>query len=389
MLAGILALFAAAAPAPPATPPDPGNTVSGVTVSAPPKAPATVGATVEVAGDDEGRRGNYVVIWPAAAYRTAVEGHVTLACKIDVHGLAEWCQVASQTPADKGFGAAALELRPTFKLEPAKGPDGAPVSAMMSIKVDFKPPDPQFDRDKMFQELRTMKENPWTAGDMTFKNQSNPLAMRDVTMLDSPVWVQAANFDDLARAYPAKGAGVEGYAAVHCRVERSSEQAGVLKACQIIKESPDGHDFGKAALGLAPRFRVDPAVLAKAPNRTALWVDVPIRLPPPAQLADRTVNAPIWLVSLDPEAASRFFPKKAAVNGLTAGTGVARCTVAADGSMADCEAEPGLPDGMEFSYVAARLATAMKMNLWSADGAPTEGGVVHIPIQLNLKPGPK
>jgi len=27
----------------------------------------------------------------------------------------------------------------------------------------------------------------------------------------------------------------------------------------------------------------------------------------------------------------------------------------------------------------------MKMNLWSADGAPVEGGVVHIPIRLNLK----
>jgi hypothetical protein len=27
----------------------------------------------------------------------------------------------------------------------------------------------------------------------------------------------------------------------------------------------------------------------------------------------------------------------------------------------------------------------MKMNLWSADGAPVEGGVVHGPIRLNLK----
>jgi hypothetical protein len=29
----------------------------------------------------------------------------------------------------------------------------------------------------------------------------------------------------------------------------------------------------------------------------------------------------------------------------------------------------------------------MKMNLWSSDGAPVEGGVVHIPIRLNLKGG--
>jgi hypothetical protein len=224
---------------------------------------------------------------------------------------------------------------------------------------------------------------------MDFKNQSSPIAMRDVTMLDTPVWAQAASFDDLARAYPAKGAGLEGYAAAHCQVERAAAQAGVLKACQIIKESPDGHDFGKAALSLTARFRVDPAQLAKAPARTTLWVVVPIRLPPPAQLADRTISAPSWLVGIDPNATSHFFPRKAAVNGLKTGTGVARCTVAADGSMADCDAEPGLPDGMEFSYQAARLATTMKMNLWSADGAPVGGGVVHIPIAFSRKDGDK
>ena len=36
---------------------------------------------------------------------------------------------------------------------------------------------------------------------------------------------------------------------------------------------------------------------------------------------------------------------------------------------------------------AAKLATAMRMNLWSADGAPVEGGVVRIPIRINLKAG--
>jgi hypothetical protein len=33
----------------------------------------------------------------------------------------------------------------------------------------------------------------------------------------------------------------------------------------------------------------------------------------------------------------------------------------------------------------ATLASKMRMNLWSADGAPVGGGVVHIPIRLNLK----
>ena len=392
MLAEILTLVAAAALAQastatsaPTPAPAPQNTLSGVVVSAPPKAAATLGATVEVAGDEDGLHGNAVVIWPAAAYRIGAEGHVVLNCKIDAHGLAEWCQVVSQTPANKGFGAAAMELRPTFKLEPAKGPDGAPVSAMMAIKVEFKPPDLQFDRDKMDAELKMIRDNPLSGGSMDFKHQSNPLAMREVTMLDSPVWIQAASFDDVARAYPAKGGEVEGYVAAHCQVDK----AGGLKACQIAKESPERRGFGDAALSLIPRFRVDPAQVAKAPGSTAVWVDVPIRLPPPAELADRTIAAPLWLIGIDPAATARFFPRKASVNGLTTGSGVARCTVAADGSMADCDAEPGLPDGMEFSYTAARLASTMKMNLWSADGGPVEGGVVHIPIAFNLKDAAK
>jgi hypothetical protein len=211
--------------------------------------------------------------------------------------------------------------------------------------------------------------------------------MRQVTMLDNPVWIAAATFDDLARAYPAKGDGVEGYAAAHCRVERSGARAGALRDCQIIKETPLDRGFGAAALGLAAKFRVAPTAAASAPNSTPVWVDVPIRMPPPAELADRTVMAPLWMAGLDPRATPHVFPPEAVASGLTTGRGVARCTVAADGTMTACAPETGEPDGLGFSEAAAKLATGMRMNLWSADAAPVEGGVVHIPIRLNLKGG--
>ena len=72
-------------------------------------------------------------------------------------------------------------------------------------------------------------------------------------------------------------------------------------------------------------------------------------------------------------------------SGLTTGRGVARCLVANDGSLTKCAPEAGDPAGLGFSEAAAKLASTMKMNLWSTDGAPVEGGVVHIPIRLNLK----
>ena len=57
---------------------------------------------------------------------------------------------------------------------------------------------------------------------------------------------------------------------------------------------------------------------------------------------------------------------------------------ASDGALTACAPEPAEPSGLGFSEAAVRLASTMaKMNLWSADGAPVQGGVVHIPIRLS------
>jgi hypothetical protein len=254
---------------------------------------------------------------------------------------------------------------------------------MMTVNVGFKAPDFQFDFAAFERSMRTHKD----IGQVDIPVQHNRLEMHAVVMVDNPVWSSAASFEDLAAAYPAKGGGVEGYAAAHCRVERSGREAGTLHACFVIMEAPGGQGFGKAALSLMPKFRVLPAVLVRAPQEAPLWVDVPVRLTPPAEAADRTVSAPIWLLKADPVTAQGVFPPEAAAQGLTSGRGVARCTVATDGTLFACGPDPDEPDNLGFSAAAAKLASAMRMNLWSADGAPVEGGVVHIPIRMNLKAG--
>ena len=60
----------------------------------------------------------------ASTFSSTAHRKARLRCLIDVHGLAERCEVVSETPADKGFGAAALQIRATFKLPPVMGPDG-------------------------------------------------------------------------------------------------------------------------------------------------------------------------------------------------------------------------------------------------------------------------
>ncbi|HEX3886932.1 MAG TPA: hypothetical protein VHW05_05505 [Phenylobacterium sp.] len=343
------------------------KTVSPVTVS-PLTKPPSADVTLNMQGDEDDVE-QLVTVWPGTAYQAGANGRVTLRCAIDVHGLAERCEVAYEHPQGKGFGKAALELRPTFLLPPTLGPDGQPIATTKNIAITFKAPDRAFDMGKVLQ------------GET--RGQGNAVDMRKVTMLDYPVWAQAASFDDLAQAYPAKGDGAQGYAVDHCMVRRT----GALFNCQTIKEEPQGRDFGKAALTLAPKFKVIPQLAVDPRHSAQLWVDVPIRFPSRQELAERTIRAPVWLTTIDAKAAPKLFPPEAVAKGLTTGRGVARCTVGPDGALSACAAETGDPDGLGFSEAAARLATGMRMNLWSGDGAPVEGGVVHVPVRLNLKSG--
>ena len=295
-------------------------------------------------------------VWPPKAFTNRVNGRAELICEIDVHGLAEACKVASETPANEGFGKAALLLRPSFRLKSAMGPSG-PVPTTVSIPIEFKAEQEAVD----------------------FRIRNGAPEMREVTMLDHPVWAQAASFADLARAYPSRGGGVEGYAVAHCHVESS----GALSGCEARKEDPSDHGFGAAAVELSHRFRVqiDPGAIPAGPP---LWVDVPVRFPPPSGVREQMVTSPTWLAGFDPGRAMKLFPPEAIAKGLTTGRGVARCVVGLDGALSHCAPDVGDPDGVGFSEAAVKLASSMKMNPWTLAGGPVDGTVIRLPIRFNL-----
>jgi TonB family protein len=353
------------------------RTLSPVTVTGRTESGAKVDVVIDMPSDDTAR-GEFVSIWPAKAYRNGTEGRVTLRCRIDVHGLAEVCGVKSESPDGQGFGAAAMQLRPTFKLKPIKGPDGAPVETQVDIAIKFHPPR----RDLDLQNLQKGSD-PFTRGDphnnvlltdRTFIG--NPTATHQVTMLSNPVWATAPGFEDVAAAYPAKAAGAEGYVVEHCQVTPTGE----LKTCMPVKETPDGLDFARAALPLAYKFRVIPA-LAVSPDKKPLWVDIPIRLPPPDAQQDRTIAQPHWLTRLD--AAPAVFPPQAAARGVTRGVGVVDCVVGAGGALTQCAPGPGAPAGLGFSEAVAQIASNLKVAIWSDDAGPVLGGQVRLELRLD------
>jgi TonB family protein len=351
------------------------STLSPITVTGRTGKGAKVDIVIDMPSDDR-TRGEFASIWPAKAYRNGTEGRVTLHCRINVHGLAEECAVRSESPEGQGFGAAALQLRPTLKLRPIKGPDG-PIEAQVDIAVKFHPPR----RDLNVQALEK-GDNAFDRGDpknnVILTNRvfiGNPLVGKTVTMLSKPVWAAAPGFEDVAGAYPAKAAGAEGYVVAHCQVA----PAGDLKNCVAVKETPDDLGFAKAALPLAYKFKVIPA-LAVSPDGHPLWVDIPIRLPPPEAQQDRTV-APHWITRLD--AAPTVFPPQAAARGVTRGVGVVDCVVGPGGALTQCAPGPGAPADLGFSEAVAQIASGLKVALWSDDAGPVLGGRVRLELRLD------
>jgi TonB family protein len=370
----ILAVLAGAAAVAAQTPP--ASTVSPVTVH-PPSPTAPPVATVH-APSDSTAMGAWASVWPAGAFEARLRGHVILTCGIDRYGLAEWCKVASETPANKGFGAAALELRPTFKVTPPAGA-GDQALVAVNIAVEFKPPDTQIDwgDEGASPTLPASRE---TENITIFGGP--PLVRRPVAMLNNPVWASTISHADLAKAYPVRAGGVEGYAVAHCEVERD----GSVSGCQLTKEEPKGRGFGPAALRLAAKFKVAPQWTI-APNHADVWVDIPIRFPASGgAAADRVVASPYWVSGFSPAQALKVYPPEAAANDVATGYGLAKCVVTADGGLAECAPERADPDGLGFSEAAARLAATMRMNPWTLDGSPVDGDVVEVGVRLNLKP---
>jgi protein TonB len=80
--------------------------------------------------------------YPPAAAQAAVGGRVVLGCTADAYGGMTDCVVASETPAGLGFGQAALQLAPEFRLAPRMS-DGSPVAGIkVRLPIVFQPPGP-------------------------------------------------------------------------------------------------------------------------------------------------------------------------------------------------------------------------------------------------------
>lgn len=109
----------------------------------------------------------------------------------------------------------------------------------------------------------TGTESKPTPGPVTFTDHPQPQVvdpkpteLPKPPVIAQPRWVSQPSAAEMARFYPPQAIEreMEGRAMIRCTVT----VAGALTACVIVSEAPRGYGFGRAALQLAPYFRMTP-----------------------------------------------------------------------------------------------------------------------------------
>lgn len=191
------------------------------------------------------------------------------------------------------------------------------------------------------------------------------------------VWTSAPTMAEMAAVYPAKAkaAGIGGGVELICSAGRN----GALTACDVMAESPRGYGFGTAARKLVQQS-MRSASLAKDTE-----VRVPITFAPDlAKGGAMTVKTPTWA------ALPSVADLQAAVPKTEGGPNDIRvtlvCDVQAGGSLNGCAVDREEPAGQGFGPAILALAPKFKVELMSAEGMPTVGGKVRVPVRFDLKP---
>ncbi|HEX3919497.1 MAG TPA: TonB family protein [Caulobacteraceae bacterium] len=284
-------------------------------------------------------------------------GKVLVQCVVTDRGAVEKCAVNKETPTGHGFGAAALAMTQLFQMRPMTL-DGLPVGGgQVLIPIGFE-------------------GNNGVGGD-------NTPSMMSLRLLSNAPFTAVPTLAAMSSAFPrgAIGKAPSGHVVLRCGLRKD----GTLSGCDPIADDPAGRGFDSAALALSKTFRV--WILPEWGNISSLRVDIPFDFRDPGQQAPPLeIYDPIWLQSYNPQALAALFPQAAVKAGILDGRATVVCSVVHDGSLNDCSVTSETPAGLGFGSAALQIAAVMKMNPWTRQGAPVEGGRIRLPIHLVLPP---
>lgn len=139
-----------------------------------------------------------------------------------------------------------------------------------------------------------------------------------------------------------------------------------FKPPETIPQPPVTPKHEEIATNAPPEFtRQTPTVPDIAPN-------------PPAP---KVIRDPNWLAKPTAEQLTQFYPP-GALNAELNGQATLDCLVTASGQLTQCSVSGETPRGQRFGEAALKLSRIFRMSPRTVDGAPVEGGTVHIPIHF-------
>lgn len=286
-------------------------------------------------------------VFPVAALRVGAKGSAVVNCLVTIQGALDDCVAVEEEPAGLGFGDAGRTLMTQVSMKPARL-RGEPAPSYVSIPVRWTEPPP-----------------------------SSGATIRKRIVSIQRVWASAPSFADLAAAYPpkAKAADLLGRAVVGCEVTLE----GRMIRCRVLSEAPKGQGFGAAARRLAWQLRFPLATEADRQATRNTSIHFPVLFDPGLAKADPpAVPRPKWTSQPDPVSVRQAFMDRGASIGDKA---TLVCNVAAGGELSDCAVEGAQRAG----EAAMSLASAFRLTTWTAEGLPTIGGRVRIPLRYEAE----
>lgn len=177
-----------------------------------------------------------------------------------------------------------------------------------------------------------------------------------VHIIVNPDWLRKPTLDQMLAVRPTKANGRGGRVTIKCVVQTN----GLLRACTVVKETPEGLGFGAAALALTPSFLMKPKLVDGQPVEAEITMPVNFEAmdgPAPTGQSIRVITTPPWektptiseiLGELDKKVGDKFADGKV----------VFQCTVSKKtGRLSDCITINSSP-GMSGFTPAARALTS-------------------------------
>lgn len=297
-------------------------------------------------------RADMMQVWPEEALKRGKSGKAVIHCDVTIHGALVGCKILSEEPAGIGFGSAALALTPQFLMKPAVK-NGKPVRGAATIPIQF------------------------VAG-------SPVSADKRIKVVSNVVWSRAPTYAELVAAFPdkARAKGVGGAVTLACEFNG----AGGLRECDTVNESPWGMGFAGAAHSLVGKF-IGPTRFHSGEStkdaRTQLRFTFPVEM---LSSSTPSIGKPAWAATPTADELKGAIPQQAIAAGVTTARVALDCTVVAEGRLEACRVLSEEPKGLGFAETTLNLSKSFRLTIWTADGLPSVGGKVRIPVRYDVPP---